>query len=56
VQNPQANAILEGIHQTIRNIIRNFDKNNNKDLDLEHPWSAILGATMFALRATFHLK
>jgi hypothetical protein len=25
VQNPQANAILEQIHQTIGNIIRTFD-------------------------------
>jgi hypothetical protein len=54
VQNPQANAILEQIHQTIGNIIRTFDIYNNEDLDLEDPWSAILGATMFALRATFH--
>ena len=49
--NPQSNAIIERIDQNIGNIIRTFDVsiivNNN-------PWSGILAATMFAVRATYH--
>jgi hypothetical protein len=51
VRNPQANAILERIHQTIGNIIRTFATDN---LDEKDPWAGILTATMFAIRATYH--
>lgn len=51
VRNPQANAILERIHQTIGNMIRTFSKD---DLDEADPWGGILAATMFATRATYH--
>jgi hypothetical protein len=54
VRNPQANAIIERIHQTIGNIIRTFEIHNSDDLDENDPWSGILSATMFAVRATFH--
>jgi hypothetical protein len=54
VRNPQANAIIERIHQTIGNIIRTFEIQNSDDLDENDPWSGILSATMFAIRATFH--
>ena len=50
-RNPQSNAIIERIHQTIRNIIRTFDVSNIVNND---PWSDILSATMFAFRATYH--
>ena len=49
--NPQSNAIIEQIHQTIVNIIRKFDVSNIINND---PWSGILAATMFAVRATYH--
>ena len=49
--NPQSNAIIERIHQTIGNIIRTFDVSNIFNND---PWSGILAATMFAVRATYH--
>ena len=52
-RNPQANAILERVHQTIGNIIRTF-KVNKMVLDDENPWNGILATTMFALRATVH--
>ena len=52
-RNPQANAILERVHQTIGNIIRTF-KVQNMVLDDENPWDGILASTMFALRATVH--
>lgn len=54
VRNPQANAIIERIHQTIGNIIRTFEIQNSNDLDEDDPWAGILSATMFAIRATFH--
>jgi len=53
VRNPQANAVLERVHQTISNIIRTFEVHNS-DLTSENPWKGILSATMFALRATYH--
>jgi hypothetical protein len=53
VKNPQANAIIERNHQTIANIIHTFEIQNNDDLDKDDPWSEMLSATMFAIRATF---
>ena len=50
-RNPQSNAIIERIHQTIGNIIRTFDVSIIVNND---PWSGILAATMFAVRATYH--
>jgi RNase H-like domain found in reverse transcriptase/Integrase zinc binding domain/Reverse transcriptase (RNA-dependent DNA polymerase) len=52
-RNPQANAIIERIHQTIGNIIRTFEVQDNY-LDEDDPWEGILAATMFAVRATYH--
>ena len=37
VRNPQANAFVERVHQTIGNIIRTF-KIQEMDLDNENPW------------------
>jgi hypothetical protein len=48
---PQANAILERVHQTIGNINRTYSKEN---LDEENPWGGILAAMIFAVRATYH--
>ena len=53
VRNPQANAIVERIHQVIGNIIRTFELENNY-LDEENPWKGILSVTAFAVRSTFH--
>ena len=50
-RNPKSNAIIERIHQTIGNIIRTFDVANIVTND---PWSGILAATMFSVRATYH--
>ena len=50
-RNPQYNAIIERIHQTIGNIIRIFDVSN---IINNNPWSGILAATMFAVCATYH--
>jgi transposase InsO family protein len=53
VRNPQANAIVERVHQVICNIIRTFELQDNY-LDEEDPWKGILSATAFAVRATYH--
>ena len=50
-RNPQSNAIIERIHQTIGNIIRTFDVSNIVNNDL---WSGILAATMFDVHRTYH--
>ena len=53
VRNPQANAIVERIHQVIGNIIRTFELEENY-LDKSNPWKGILSATAFAVRSTYH--
>ena len=50
-RNPQSNAIIKRIHQTIGNIIRTFDVSN---IINNNSWSGILTTTMFAVRATYH--
>jgi transposase InsO family protein len=52
-RNPQANAIIERVHQTIGNIIRTFQVQDNY-LNEDDPWEGILTATMFAIRANYH--
>jgi transposase InsO family protein len=39
VRNPQANAKIERIHQTIGKIICTFEIQNSDDLDENNPWS-----------------
>jgi len=53
VRNPQANSVLERIHQTLGNIIRTFEVHQS-DMTTEDSWEGILSAAMFALRATYH--
>ena len=48
---PQANAVLERIHQTIGNMLRTFELQDSDDPD---PWAGILSAIMFGVRATVH--
>ena len=50
-RNPQSNAIIKRIHQTIRNCIHTFDVSNILNND---PWSGILATTMFVSLATYH--
>ena len=50
VRNPQANAIVERVHQTIDNIIHTKEM----DLDNENPWEGILSSTVFTIRSTVH--
>ena len=52
-RNPQANAIVERVHQTIGNMIRTFFV-DDVDLDEKDPYTGILSAVAFATRATIH--
>ncbi len=52
-RNPQANAIVERVHQTIGNMIRTFEL-HERDIDEDDPWSGVLAAVMYAVRATYH--
>ena len=52
-RNPQANAIVERVHQVIGNMIRTFELEENY-LDDDDPWKGILSATAFAVRSTLH--
>ena len=53
-RNPQANSILERIHQVIGNMIKTFKIYDREDLEEQDPWSGILSAIMFGVRATYH--
>ena len=50
-RNPQANAIVERIHQVIGNMVRAFELEDSEDDD---PWKGILSAVAFAVRSTLH--
>jgi transposase InsO family protein len=54
VRNPQANDIVERVHQqVIGNIIHTFELQDNY-LDEDDPWKGILSATTFAVWSTYH--
>ena len=52
-RNPQANAIIERVHQTIGNMIRTFFV-DDVELDENDPFCGLLSAVGFATRATIH--
>ena len=51
-RNPQANAIIERVHQTIGQMIRTMEVQNTDNI--VDPFSGILSAVCFAVRATVH--
>ena len=51
--NPQANSVIERIHQVLGNMLRTFKLETNY-LDTDDPWAGILAATAFAIRNTYH--
>ena len=52
-RNPQANAVVERIHQVLANMVRTFEL-EDKYLDADDPWKGILSAVAFAVRSTIH--
>ncbi len=53
IRNPQANAIVERIHQVIANMVRTFELETNY-LDVDNPWKGILSTAVFAVRSMYH--
>ena len=53
-RNPQSNAIIERVHQTLSNMIRSFQLHKTI-LDKDDTWSGMLSACMYAIRATVHI-
>ena len=51
--NPQANAVIERVHQVLGNMLRTFDL-DNAEIDDEDPWSEFISSTCFAIRSTYH--
>ena len=49
---PQANAIIERVHQTIGQMLRSFQVQNTENI--VNPFKGILSAICFAVRATVH--
>lgn len=52
-RNPQANSIIERVHQTLGNMLRTMELYNH-ELDSKDPFGGILAAIMFAIRSTYH--
>jgi hypothetical protein len=53
VKNPQANSIIEQIHQTMGNMLRTFELPES-EVETDTKLDGILSAIMFGLRATYH--
>ena len=53
VRNPQANAIMERIHQVIANMVRTFELEDTC-MDEDDPWAGTLAAMVFAVCPTYH--
>ena len=53
VRNPQADAIVERVNQTISNFILTFII-QKMNLDNENYWEGILSSTMLAVQSTMH--
>ena len=53
-RNPQANAMVERAHQTLGNMLRTQNFQAQADIDLEDPFTGMLSAVGFAMRATVH--
>ena len=53
-RNPQANAIVERVHQTVHNMVRSFEVRSRKELDETYGWLGILSAVRRAVNSTVH--
>ena len=51
--NPQANSIIERVHQVLGNMLRTFEL-EEQELDSRDPFSSILSAAAYAIRSTYH--
>ena len=53
VKNPQANAVLERVHQVLGNLIRTFEL-KERNLNKDDSWSGILAVVAWAIHSTFY--
>jgi transposase InsO family protein len=53
-RNPQANSVVERVHQVIHNMIRVWGIRTKKDLDKDFRWLGILSAVRQAIASTVH--
>ena len=51
--NPMSNALLEGIHQVLGNLVRNFNISQTY-IDKNDPWTGILAAAAFVICSTIN--
>ena len=49
IQNPQANSIIERVHQVVSNMVCTYELEENTYVDEDNPWAGILAATAFAI-------
>ena len=54
MQNPQANAIVECVHQMLGNLIQSFKLQDSPYLGMDDPWLGILAAAAFAMCSMYH--
>jgi transposase InsO family protein len=50
-RNPQANSIIERVHQTLGNMIRAFSV---QTMEEDNPWDGILAAIAYAVQVTVY--
>ena len=53
IKNPQANSILERVHQVLGNMLRTKDLQTHEFDDMD-PWSELLASVAWAIRSTHH--
>ena len=53
-RNPQANSIIERIHQVVGDMIRTRDIQSRQDLDPDFKWAGVLSSVRQAVRSIVH--
>ena len=53
-RNPQANSIVERVHQVISNMVRTFDLQERQLVKEKDLWKGIFSALSFSIRSTVH--
>ena len=53
VNNPQANSVLERIHQVLANMLHTFEL-KEREVNKDNPWMGILNAVGWAVQSTYH--
>jgi transposase InsO family protein len=51
--NPQSNGIVERVHLVLADALRTFEL-QERELDVDDPWSSFLASAAFAIRSTYH--